>query len=144
MWDSYKNSIFFSKFIRSYYNLKNNNKFLFYKKLLRKKFGFRLKKFFLFFELRITNILIKLGFNKLFFFKKYNKFIIFKKYNKFIILCKNINYIVKVNDLIVMQWKFYYINRFYNFYLNSFLEVNKNIKSFYVVRLPHISEIIKN
>ena len=55
---------------------------------------------------------------------------------------KNLNYIVKINDLIVLNYKFNTINKFYRFNLNNFLEINYNIKSLYVVRYPYISEIL--
>ena len=141
---SFYNSSILKRYFVSYFNYKNIKNFHNSKVIIKKKFNFRLRNFFFFFELRITNLLKRLGFKKnLHFFKNYESFFLFNKFSKFSLFLKNKNYILKKNDLIVLNYKYYYFNKFYYYFYNSFLEVNYNIKSFYLVRLPFLNEIIK-
>ena len=139
------NSFLILKYFTSYFNFKNYRSFFFCKKLITKKVKFRLRNFFFFFELRISNLLKKFGFVKRNFYL-YNiksSFLLFNKDKKFFLYVKNKNYIVKVGDLISLNYKYYGINRFYKYFYNSFIEVNYNIKSFNILRLPFINEILK-
>ena len=141
---SYINSFIIKKYFISYFNFKNIKQFNYSKLRINKKFNFRVKNFFIFFELRISNILKKLGFvKKLFIYKNYENFICFNKYKKFKIYFKSKNYILKIKDLISLNFKYYKINRFYYYNNISFIETNLKLKSFYLIRYPYISEILK-
>ncbi len=140
---AYKNSIVLKRFFNSFFNIKNIKKFSVLKLICKRKFNWRVRNFFFFFELRIFNILRRLGFvQNSFLFNSYNKFFLFKKFNSFFFI-KNSNYMVKLDDLVVLNFKFYKFEKLNFFFLNSFLEVNYKIKSFFLIRLPFLSEILK-
>ena len=104
-----------------------------------------MKNFFIFFELRISNFLRRLGFIKFksFIYKKYENFILYNKYKKFKLFFNNKNYILKNKDLVSLNSKYYKLNKFY-YYINiSFTEINIYLKSFYMIRYPFINEILK-
>ena len=64
-------------------------------------------------------------------YKKYENFICFNKYNKFKLFLKNKNYIIKVKDLISLNYKYYKLNKYYNYRKISFIEIKYNLKSFF-------------
>ena len=141
---SFSNSILLKKYFISYYNYKNSRKFFLNKNSLKRKINFRLRNFFFFFELRISNVFRKLGFKKInFISKNYESFILFNKFGKFKLYLKNKNYILSKYDLIILNYKYYKINKFYKYYYNSFFEVNYKIKSLIFLRFPFINEILK-
>ena len=140
--NSFYNSYIIKKYFLSYYNIRNIKKYKSLKILLKKKFFFRTRNFFYFFELRISNIIKKLGFlKKDFIYLKYNNFFIFNKNT--LILLKNKNYLIRLKDLIVLNYKYYKLNKFYYYYYNSFLEVNYSIKSFYLSKFPSLNDLSK-
>ena len=141
---SFTNSFVIKKYFISYFNFKNLKQFNYSKLKINNKVNFRLKNFLIFFELRISNILKRLGFvKKLFIYQNYENFICFNKYKKFKIFFKNKNYILKIKDLISLNFKFYKINRFYQYSNIPFIECNLRLKSFYLIRYPFINEILK-
>ena len=140
---SFKNSFLIKRYFISYFNLRNFKKYFNSKIILKKKFKFRLRNFFLFFELRLKNVIRRLGFTRSDTSNKYYNFILIKKLKKLILFYKNKNYIVKIGELVILNYKSFWINNFYLFFYNSFFEVNYNIKSFFLIRFPYLNEIIK-
>ena len=142
---SFSRSIVLNRFLRAYFNIKRFKKLSYLVFFLKKKLNNRLRNFFFFFEMRVANLLLRLGFIKsIYYFKKYSKVVLFKAHKKGYLLVKNINYTVRVNDLVSLFFKTSFLNKFYIYNLSNFLEINYFIKSFFVVRFPFISEIVSN